>query len=260
LGENEYSAKGLLYLFTLFFGALLIATVLAGPVYLALSGLGEAMAQRAVGWGISKIYGRIVLVAALLALPFFFKKCGIKGLAGVGCNPRHIKTVLKWACIGLLFAVIFMKIEALLFGAEVMFIPALAVSPIKKLSKFVLCAAVVGTFEEILFRGAVLRAFYTACNPTLALITSSIFFAYTHIKVPLAAHVNSENIGMLSGFRCFTPMLFGFVYEFKIWQFAKLVLFGIILALITLKNKSLNQAMGFHIGTVLMLFTIKILV
>jgi membrane protease YdiL (CAAX protease family) len=47
----------------------------------------------------------------------------------------------------------------------------------RDLPKFVLRSIAIGTFEEILFRGAIFRAFHTALNPILAIVISSLFFA-----------------------------------------------------------------------------------
>ncbi|MDR3273719.1 MAG: CPBP family intramembrane metalloprotease [Puniceicoccales bacterium] len=260
LDKGEHSPRGIFCLLVLFLGALFIAAVLSGPIYLLLSNMDSSVAQRMARRGICKIYDRIMLVTALISLPFFFKKCGLKKLSEIGCNFRNSKLILRWIGIGLLFATMVAGIEALINGTNVTCNPETLCLFVRKFPKFVLSSIVVGIFEEILFRGAILRAFYTACNPALAIIASSMFFAYVHIKIPLAAKVNGENIGILSGFRCIIPMLFGFLYEFKIFQFAKLTLFGIMLSMIALKNRSLNQAMGFHSGTVLMLFIASVFI
>jgi membrane protease YdiL (CAAX protease family) len=179
-------------------------------------------------------------------------------LGEIGCDFKNIKSILKWTCVGVLFSILLLGIKVIFSGI----ILTCNADTLRVLSRglpwIVLRAALIGVFEEILFRGAVLRAFYTAFNPTLAIIASAAFFAYAHIKVPSAANVGNESIRLLSGFRCVIPTLFGFLYNFKVFQFAKLTLFGIILSLITLKNKSLNPAIGFHTGTVLMLFVARV--
>jgi membrane protease YdiL (CAAX protease family) len=44
---------------------------------------------------------------------------------------------------------------------------------------------IVSTIEEIIFRGLILRLFYTATlYPWAALTLSAAFFAYTHFKIP----------------------------------------------------------------------------
>jgi len=258
LNKDEDSLGGVLHLLVLFFGALLVAAVLSGPVYLLLNNMDTSMAQRMVRRGIGKIYDRIMLVTALISLPFF--KCGPNELSAVGVDFKTVKSVPKWVGIGLLFATVAVIAEALINGTNATCNPEMLCLLIRKLPKFVPGSIIVGISEEILFRGSILRAFYTACNPILAIIASSVFFAYVHIKIPLAANVSSENIGMLSGVRCVIPMLFGFLYEFKIFQFAKLTLFGVILSMIVLKNRSLNQAMGFHSGTSLMLFIANVFI
>ncbi|MDR2721019.1 MAG: CPBP family intramembrane metalloprotease [Puniceicoccales bacterium] len=251
---NDYSWKGVVHLFILFFGALFTAATLSGSVYLISSEVDGALAQYVASKGICKIYERITLLAALISLPFFFRKCGIKNLADLGCNLKNVRIILVWTCIGALFMAVFTAVEILFGMAEIVDNHRIFDALIGGLPKFILCATVVGIFEEILFRGAILRAFYTALNPALAVVISSLFFAYAHTKIPLAANLTNGHINALSGFRCLIPMLFGFLYKFKAFQFAKLTLLGIILSAITIRNKSLNQAIGFHIGIVLMLF------
>jgi membrane protease YdiL (CAAX protease family) len=245
------------YLFTLFFGALLTAATLSGPVYLVSSEMDNAIARYVASKGICKIYERITLLTTLASLPFFFKKCGIKSLAKLGCNLRNVGSMLAWACIGALFMAAFTAGEILFGVLGVVSNHSAFGALLGELPKFVLCSTAIGIFEEILFRGAIFRAFYTALNPILAIVISSLFFAYAHTKIPLAVSL-ADGISAFSGFRCLIPMLFGFLYKFKAFQFAKLTLFGIILSAITIRNKSLNQAIGFHGGTVLMLFIANI--
>jgi membrane protease YdiL (CAAX protease family) len=218
----------------------------------------STLAQGATRRGICKIYERITLLTALASLPFFFGKCGLGSFARLGCDPKKFRVTLKWIFAGALFMEAVTAIEILFGAAEMRYSREACSALLGKLPKFILCATIVGILEEILFRGAVLRAFYTALNPIPAVIISSLFFAYAHTKIPPMANVNGGDVSALSGFRCLIPMLFGFLYKFNAFQFAKLTLFGIILSAITIRNKSLNPAIGFHIGTVLALFVANV--
>jgi membrane protease YdiL (CAAX protease family) len=202
----------------------------------------------------------MMLLTAIVCLLFFLKKCRIKDLITTDGKLNTLKSFLTWACSGILFMSVIVGLEAVLAGKSVIFNQNTFELLVKKLPWFIFCAVGVGIIEEVLFRGVVLRLLYATFTPVTAILFSSIFFAYLHTKIPLAAHVNNCDIGPWSGFRCLVPMLFGFLYEFKILQFAKLVLFGIILSVITLKNKSLIQPIGFHFGVVLALFSFNLFV
>jgi membrane protease YdiL (CAAX protease family) len=160
----------------------------------------------------------------------------------------------------MLFFAIVAGLEAKLMGKSIVYNHGLLEVLEAKLPRFIFCAITVGFLEEIMFRGIILKMFYTAFSPILAAILSSVFFAFLHIKIPSAANINTLNVGIWSGFKCIFPMICGFLYEFNVLQFVKLVLFGCILSTITLKSRSLVPPIGFHAGTVLMLFSLGLFI
>lgn len=259
LDRGKFSHSGLAYFFFLFFATLIIAAILAGPVYIFLSTVAHPIAKYAVQRGIGKIYCRIVLLSAIVCLLFCSKKFEIAGL--IAMRERGVetcKTVLKWAGFGGVFIAIVAAIEAVCSGGNVVFSRSAFCQLVAGLPKFIVSAMVVGIVEEILFRGVVLKVFYTAFNPILAIIFSSIFFACMHAKVSVSNCIEGDSVGPLSGFNCLASLLLGFLHTFNWLQFAKLVAFGAILSAITLKSRSLYQAIGFHSGSILMLFVANI--
>jgi membrane protease YdiL (CAAX protease family) len=116
-----------------------------------------------------------------------------------------MESILACACIEALFMAMFTADE-LLFGVLGMANNHWAFGTLfGELPKFMLCSTAIGIFEEILSRGAIVRAFYTAFNPILAIVISSLFFAYEHMKIPLAANL-TDDISAFSGFRYLIPM------------------------------------------------------
>jgi membrane protease YdiL (CAAX protease family) len=248
-------------LFFAFCAALIVAAALSGPIYMLCNAIDSTPTRYVTGKGLCKIYERVMLLTAIVAIPFFLKKCRIKNLIsanGTPKSPGFLRLFLAWIVFGMLFFCLVAALEIMLTGMDVSHDRHVLEVFISKLPRFVFCAITVGVLEEILFRGIVLKMFYTAFSPITAVILSSALFACLHTKIPLAAGVTDASIGPLSGFRCLGPMVFGFLYKFDILQFAKLALFGIILSTITIKNKSLIPAVGFHAGVVLMLFSAKV--
>ncbi|MBZ9685010.1 CPBP family intramembrane metalloprotease [Clostridium estertheticum] len=71
----------------------------------------------------------------------------------------------------------------------------LTVSPIK----LILSAAVIAPiYEEIIFRGILLKGMSKKINPTIALVVSALFFAVVHLNVPQG--INAFLLGLVIGF------------------------------------------------------------
>lgn len=71
----------------------------------------------------------------------------------------------------------------------------LTVSPIQ----LVLSAAVIAPiYEEIIFRGILLKGMSKKINPTIALVVSALFFAVVHLNVPQG--INAFLLGLVIGF------------------------------------------------------------
>jgi len=81
-------------------------------------------------------------------------------------------------------------------------------------------AILVGTIEEIVFRGLVLRLFYTATiYPWLALILSSLFFAYVHFKIPPGEWMKVSSVYWNTGLWAAYWMVTGIAADFELKRF-----------------------------------------
>lgn len=259
LKVDEYSNKGFLYLLLVYFGSLLVAAALAGPFFLKIQNCDCNICHYIVSKGIAKTFDRIRLIFIICSLPFFLKKCGIKSLVDIGFYHKDRDNIIHWAFIGI-GCMLTVSVFEMLAGQYSFDVSKQTIFlAIIRLPKFILCALIVSILEEIIFRGVILRIFYTAFSHHIAILMSSLFFAYLHIKIPNNVQILDKNIGILSGFEYIFPMLFGFLYKFNVLEFIKITTLGIILSNLALKNFSLNKAIGFHTGIVLMMFVIKTL-
>ncbi|MDE6431873.1 MAG: CPBP family intramembrane metalloprotease, partial [Opitutales bacterium] len=231
----------------------------SGPVFLTFLHTHSDFGQYIASKGIEKILERIRLLFTVGLLPFFFKKCGIASLKAIGYDFRDFNKILSWAVLGAFFMCAVEIVEILVRSQEIQISVDSLVNVCAKLPKFLFCALVVSILEEVIFRGIMLRIFYTALPVNLAIVLSSLFFAYLHIGVPRAAKIASDAVTIFSGFKCILPVLFGFMYKFNVLLFLKVTILGIILSKLTLKYFSLNRAIGFHSGVVFAMFILNIL-
>ncbi|MDR2735235.1 MAG: CPBP family intramembrane metalloprotease [Puniceicoccales bacterium] len=129
-------------------------------------------------------------------------------------------------------------------------------NPITTLIYFLMISASVAFFEEIVFRNILLKIFYTAFRPIIAVILSSMFFAYMHFK----GHISLDENGYTSikdGFLCAYSYITSWITYFSVVEFSTLTLLGMLLCLITLRYQSLAIAIGIHWGMVFSLLTYK---
>jgi membrane protease YdiL (CAAX protease family) len=119
-----------------------------------------------------------------------------------------------------------------------------------------LAGLLLGFLEETIFRGLILRIFYTATRqPLLALNLMAGFFAYTHFKVPTSVwqHITPGVHGD-TGFFVAYWTTFGITENFSLAQFVVLWLLGLVLGVLTLRSGSLLPAIGLHTGLVAAMF------
>jgi membrane protease YdiL (CAAX protease family) len=116
----------------------------------------------------------------------------------------------------------------------------------------VLAGVILGFFEETIFRGLILRIFYTATKrPWLALAVTSAFFAYTHFKVPPSIWRNvPPGVHWDTGWVVAFWTTCGIVKDFDWTQFLALWALGMVLGALTLRTGSLLPAIGLHAGLV----------
>ncbi|MDR0351348.1 MAG: CPBP family intramembrane metalloprotease [Puniceicoccales bacterium] len=114
----------------------------------------------------------------------------------------------------------------------------------------------VAFLEEIIFRNILLKIFYTAFRPSMAITLASMFFAYMHFKGHTSLASN-DYATIKNGLLCAHAQITCWATGLHVIEFLNLFLLGLLLCLITLKRKSLDRSMGTHCGIVFSLLIYK---
>lgn len=152
--------------------------------------------------------GFVAGLGILLALAIILFVTGVYGL-----NPERDMTAIK--------------IAALIPGA-------------------IITGVAVGLFEEIIFRGALLKGLQTQSNALIAIITTALMYASVHF----IAYTEPEIISFTSG-----PVQFISAYSSVLTQdnydaFLSLFILGVLLGLVRVNTGSILQCIALHAGLV----------
>lgn len=236
-----------------YFGAYLVAGLLAPALWLAVQAA-AAQPGAADFWhwlgrhALPRYVDRLRMLAAAAALLWLIGRCGLWGRFGFFWNrPGALRGMLDWLLLGVA-TIALVAGWRLLSGAA----PDAAVPAAGRVAR-VLAGALAGALllawlEEAIFRGMVLRIFYTALAPLPALILSALFFAMVHFKrVPWP---DGTEVGWLSGLEVAWRGSLSVVHTFDPGRFATLVLVGLVLGVLFLRTGSLLPCLGLHAGWV----------
>ena len=246
------------YLFSILFGA-----VMAAPSYwfvvqmntLFPSELGVYLLDHTL----DDYFERMRMVPLLLGLPWIMWMCRLLSFRalGIAFSWAHVRSACYWACLGFgLLALV--AAGQVYFGAAVLRddAPSLWV----KLPSAIAGCLIIAFLEEIVFRGIVLRIFYTACGALGGVVFSSAFYAYTHFKVPnQLLDVVAGDTDFLSGLRVGFWTLCGIGYSATTdpldFALTFLTLFGLGTAIgqVFLKTRTLLPGIGLHAGIVFLM-------
>lgn len=263
LNVRESSWRGVLLLFGVYFGAMLLAAVLSPPIYACFQWWAEVHPNRLstylAGKALDDFFERIRMIPVVLGLPFLLKTCGLLSLRNLGVrfSGYGLGRLMGWFLVGagLVFVI---AMGQLLFG-ETQARPNTGGWQLVKIPMLALLSGLIlGMLEEIVFRGMVLRMFYTAVRPWPAMILCSLFFAYTHFKLPgklteVALGAETWSSGLMVAY----GTAFGIFYEFEPINFLNLFVLSGLLCLLTLRTGSLMGCIGFHAGAVWMMITYR---
>ncbi len=246
MNSNPASPKSILRLLLYPLAVVLLACVIAPPLYWAGNFLAEAGILKIVeGFPFHRYFSRSVQISALLLLWPAFRWIGIHKLSELGIvpNPRWRRDL----AVGFLIAFV----PVLVLGVGYFLTGVFEPRPNWEWAKFLRVAGTacaVSMVEEFLFRCVFLGLCLMAMGRVAAAGLSAVFFAAVHFlktsKQPLEAPVS-----WLSGFEQL-PLLFSSAPPWPLlgWGFFSLVLAGILLAVGTLRTRSLFLAIGLHAG------------
>lgn len=126
----------------------------------------------------------------------------------------------------------------------------LAVSPIILILSVVVVAPI---YEEIIFRGILLKGMTKKINPTIALVISALFFALVHMNIPQG--VNAFLLGLVIGFIYLrTGSIYLSIFAHFVNNFMALTLSSMF-TLIGGKYAVETHALFFILGVILLVIT-----
>jgi len=112
-----------------------------------------------------------------------------------------------------------------------------------------LSAAFTGVIEEWIFRGVILGILLRSMRPTIAIVTTSLFFASVHFLIPLDGVTVLKPGDLDSGFRMISLVTQRFLHpQTFLLSFIHLFAMGLILAYARYRTSSLWLPIGLHIG------------
>lgn len=204
-------------------------------------------------------FDRLRWIPVILSLSWIMRTCGLLSWArlGISLERKTFFEALRWFILGCF-------VVGLAAWAQYRFTSVDYVGRDSWLGwvgvflKALAGGVLVGFFEEIVFRGLIFRLFYTALAPRIAVILSSLFFAYVHFKMPGAVwDATDQVVTWKSGFFVGLWTLIGISQNFEVFPFLNLLALGVLLCLVFIRFRSLLPCMGFHAGIVTVLLSYK---
>ncbi len=239
----------LLPLLAYLLGVVLLACLLSPPLYWA----GSVLAEQGIlpflrGFPFHRYFSRSIQISALLLLWPAFRSIGIRRLGELGIEKNR----LRWRDLAVGVGIALIPVILLAIGYIAFDVYRLrgAPAPLGFLRIFATASAV-AVLEEFLFRGVILGLCLRAMGPWLAAVASSAVFALVHF-MRVARPAEAVAVDWTSGFAQL-PQLFSSAPAWPLlgWGILSLFLAGLILAVVTLRTRSLFLAIGIHAGWIL---------
>ena len=251
LREEEYSFRGLWLIVYLYFGSLLFAAVVAPLVFRLVHFLDPETQSYIAGKPFADYFDRGRILCLLILFPLLMKRANLFSWKRLGFLKEGGAHFLRWFLIGVVMMLMVYGIsfsfgiletrEGWSWGKQ-----------IERIGLGLGAAILIGLTEETLFRGFVFRTFYLALRPWIAVVGSSMFFAYLHFKMPdeAMAHVPVGDIGLDDGLVSIWYTMTTFALKFDGLLFFNLTLVGVLLTLTFLYSRNLWACVGLHAGWV----------
>jgi len=267
LNANQRSVKGAYLFIGAYLFATLFAAILTPPVYWLFEYLHSVYPDNATiaHWiktkGVNVFFDRLRWLPIIIALPFLFKACGLYSAreAGLLISKKTLRIFLKYFVFGILLAGLIFTLQVVFTDVEIKDISTS--KAIKGISFAFLGAIVVGFLEEIIFRSLIMRSFYSAWGAKVAILLSSLFFAYKHFKVPntifqgIAEGVHTAH--WYTGFQIAYYDSVGIFMTFDFLKLTSLFLFGVLLCVAYIRTRSLYSSIALHAGIVWTMLSYK---
>ena len=249
VNSNPATLQSLVRLLVYPIAVVLLACVMSPPLYWAGNFLSKAGILPVVGgFPFHRYFSRSVQISALLLLWPAFRWVGIQRVSVLGIDPNF-----RWrrdVLVGFLLALL----PVLFLGVGYFFYGVYEFQPDwerAKLLRVLGTACVVSVIEEFLFRCVFLGVCLLAMGRVAAVGFSAVFFASVHF-LKTSKQTIDVPVTWQSGFEQL-PLLFSSAPPWPLlgWGFLSLVLAGILLAVATIRTRSLFLAIGLHAGWIL---------
>ncbi len=259
LEENEYSWRGIWLLALVYLGAIIFAAVASPLVYWAMQSWAETAPNQLntylAGKDFPRYFDRLRWLPVILLLPWLLKCCDLFSFKNLGFGALRKSgiygTALRWTFFGVGLLLLAAAGQGVALGTG--YTTGLTPGDVLEILMIgALSGLLVGLIEEAVFRGLILRMFYTALKPIPAVFLSALFFASVHFKkIPNQIWDDESAVITLgSGFYVGFWTLLSVVQTFEPARFLNLFLFGVVLCLLFLRTGSLWPCAGFHGGVV----------
>ncbi|NRA28420.1 MAG: CPBP family intramembrane metalloprotease [Opitutales bacterium] len=251
---NNPTFQGLFALVTVYFGALGFAAITSPWVYNAIqswhASAPNVLTEEIADNDLEDYFDRQRWLWVLICLPWLVRSLRFSSWreAGFAWAGSEWKRLLSYFGLGLALlaalGVLRVSTASAVWEAEWGAVPSI-------LMKSLIGAVILAILEESVFRTLIWRAF-SLWRPVIGgLVLSSIFFAYTHYKMP--KNVELELVGaatVADGFFIAGWTLVGVVRDATLLDFLNLSLLGVWLTMLRLRSGSLAPCIGLHAGIV----------
>ena len=210
-------------------------------------------AGRLAKYPFHRIFGRSVMVVALVGLWPLLRNIGIRSWSELGYVRARAwwKHLLIGFVIGLGSLVIAIGISVS-FGARSLALDRSAAEIAGAVLHYTLAGLAVALIEETFFRGGLQGAFQRGLKPAAAVILASLIYSGLHFLRPKSVNIPAAEVTWSSGFRCLAGSVPRFFVNHDVLvSFVTLFLAGCILGLAYAKTRALYLSIGVHAGWVL---------
>lgn len=230
-------------------GGALLASCLASPwIYLGCQALAAAGILPALAdFPFHRYFSRVTQIAVIGGGLYLLWSLHIRSLAEFGLEKNRV----RWTdlCAGVFLAAIPVAILTMLM-VHLDFYKWREDPSFSVAIRIIGTAFVVGAIEEFLFRGVLLGLAVRAFGVAGAVVSVSLFFAVVHFLKP--AKLRADSVNWASGFEQVAAIPAGWPsIDLVVWGVLTLFLAGLLLAVVTLKTRSLWLAIGIHAGWIL---------
>jgi CAAX protease family protein len=196
------------------------------------------------------------LISGLLISGIYLQLYNLLSFNAFGYNGKFLKFI-KGMFNGFIYGLsIMLLIEVALFLLDIHELDARRnytfASVLLLLTKAFVMGLLIAVIEESIFRGALFTGLYKQTGAVIATFFSSLVYAAVHF-VRYRDLPPDTDIGLLTGLEMM-PHAFRRFHEWHITDyFLTLFIFGVLLALLRLKHKSIAACIGVHTGIVMLI-------